>query len=634
MFTDMIGYTSLGQKNESLSLALVDEHRKIIRPILVRHEGREVKTMGDAFMVEFSNVLDAVRCAYDIQRAVREFNIGLPQEKRVQLRIGVHVGDVVEVQGDISGDAVNLASRIEPLAEGGGVCITRQVFDQVHNKLELPMESIGARSLKNVDMPVEVYKLVMPWEENNTLGQTRVDSRRIAVLPLVNMISDSSEEYFADGMTEELISAVSKIPELSVISRTSVMGYKNRTKRAAEICRELNVGTMLEGSVRKAGNRVRVAVQLIDANSDRHLWSENYDRNLEDIFAIQSDIAQNVASALKIRLVDAERDRIARVPTMDEEAHIFEMKGRAHMINGSEAESMTAIGYFEQAIRRDPHYVLPYAEMAQVYAQLGAQGIIPTKEVYSKVQELGKRALELDDSLAEAHLAMVLVHEYNLKFDASRKEIERALGLNPNSVYAHMFASIDFASRRQFEKSNAEVQRMLELDPLSPNTLNEAATVLLASGQPERALEIYKKVVSMDPRNSFAVGNIGWTYVELGRYEEAIAEIKKSIELENRTSPNALADLPLALTKAGRKDEAKDIVSEVVRFHEQRGTDPYPVARAYAAIGDSSEALEWLEKCYAVRSPGLRWVADDLNFKGMIDDPRFQTFVKKLGLLE
>ncbi|HXW37996.1 MAG TPA: adenylate/guanylate cyclase domain-containing protein [Nitrososphaerales archaeon] len=634
MFTDMVGYTALGQRNESLSLALVEEQRKIVRPILARHSGREVKTIGDAFMVEFSNALDAVRCAYDIQRAIREFNIGVPAENRARLRIGVHLGDVVESQGDISGDAVNLASRVEPLAEAGGVCITRQVFDQVQNKLELPMESMGAQALKNVETPVEVYRLVMPWEESKSVGQSRMDSRRIAVLPLVNMISDPSEEYFADGMTEELISAVSKVPELSVISRTSVMGYRNQTKRAAEISRELNVGTLLEGSVRKAGNRVRVAVQLIDANSDRHLWAENYDRSLEDVFAIQSDVAQNVAAALKIRLVEAQKEKIARVPTTDQEAHTLEMKGRAHMISGSEEEGMTAIGFFEQAIQRDPRFVLPYVEMAMVYSDLGFHGVITAKVASAKVQELANKAIELDESLAEAHLAMVLVHERNLEFDASRKEIKKALEINPNSLNAHQFAAVDFVSRRQFEKANAEVQWMLDLDPLSLATLNTGATVLLSGGNAERALELFQKAVSLDPRNSFARGNIGWTYVELGRYEEAVDQIKKSIEMEKRANPDAFPDLVLALTKAGRRDEAKEIVAELVRSYEQRGTDPLPVARAYAGLGETTEALRWLEKCYSEHSPGLRWVNVDINNHGFREDPRFQAFVKKLGLTE
>jgi adenylate cyclase len=255
MYTDMVGYTALGQRSESLSLALVEEQRRLIRPILGRHNGREIKTIGDAFLVEFPSALDAVRCAYDIQRATREFNISFPEEKRIHLRVGLHLGDVVESHGDISGDAVNVASRIEPLAEDGGVCLTRQVFDHVSNKFELPLSSLGPKALKNVSEPLEVFRMMMPWEKEAAETLPQLDSKRVAVLPFVNMSPDPNDAYFADGMTEEIISTVSGISGLSVISRTSVMSYKGATKRVKEIGKELEVGSVLEGSLRKAGTR-------------------------------------------------------------------------------------------------------------------------------------------------------------------------------------------------------------------------------------------------------------------------------------------------------------------------------------------------------------------------------------------
>jgi adenylate cyclase len=205
MFTDLVGYTALGQRNESLSLALVDEQRKLIRPILNRHNGREVKTIGDAFLVEFSSALEATRCAYDIQRAIKEFNISLPEERRVHLRIGVHLGDVLDSEGDVSGDAVNVASRIKDLADDGDVCLTRQVYDHVQNKFELPLKSLGPRSLRNVNTPVEVYRMQMPWGEKRVGQPAELDKKRIAVLPFANMSPDPADEYFADGLTEELI---------------------------------------------------------------------------------------------------------------------------------------------------------------------------------------------------------------------------------------------------------------------------------------------------------------------------------------------------------------------------------------------------------------------------------------------
>src|SRR5215831_1095485 len=225
MFTDMVDYTGLGQRNEPLSLAMVDEQRKLIRPILGKHHGREIKTMGDSFLVEFSNALDAVRCAYDIQRSSREYNFTQPIDQRIRLRIGLHLGDVEESQGDVLGDTVNVASRVQPLAEEGGVSVTRQVYDQVRNKFELPMTSLGVKSLKNVGVPVEVFRIEMPWKRENPDLQTgSLDTKRIAVLPFTNMSPDPNDSYFADGITEEIISTLSGVGGLSVISRTSVMG--------------------------------------------------------------------------------------------------------------------------------------------------------------------------------------------------------------------------------------------------------------------------------------------------------------------------------------------------------------------------------------------------------------------------
>src|SRR2546427_10198847 len=273
MFTDMVGYTALGQRHESRSLALVEEQRRLIRSILSKHNGREVKTIGDAFLVEFLSAMDAVRCAYDIQRTTREFNISEPVEHKLHLRIGVHLGDVVESQGDISGDAVNVASRIESLADSGGVCLTRQVYDQVQNKFELPMTSLGPKSLKNVDSSVEVNKMVMPWDDARANAPSGHDTKRIAILPFANISPDPADEYFADGMTDELIADLSKIGGIRVVARTSAMRFKGEKTTANQIGQELKIGSLIEGSVRKSKNRVRITVQLIDTQSEEQLWT-------------------------------------------------------------------------------------------------------------------------------------------------------------------------------------------------------------------------------------------------------------------------------------------------------------------------------------------------------------------------
>ncbi len=438
MFTDIVGYTAMGQRNESLSLALVDEQRKLLRPILNRHNGREVKTMGDAFLVEFPSALDAVRCGYDVQRAAREFNISVPDEGRLHLRIGIHLGDVVESQGDVSGDAVNVASRIEALAESGGVCLTRQVYDHVLNKFELPLISLGPKSLKNVSMPMEVYRMVMPWDDERQVLTTQLNKRRIAVLPFANLSQDQNDEYFADGMTEEVISTISKIEEIEVISRTSMMQYKKAPKPIKEVSRELDVGTVLEGSVRKAGNRLRVTVQMIDAERDRHVWADSYDRDLQDIFAIQSDIARRVAEALQVRLLSADRKRLEKPPTSNVEAYNLYLKGKFYSSRGSEEGFKRAIVYYEQAIEIDSNFALAYAELAYSYVQLGFFGMLPSREAGVTAKKYVEEAIRIDDSLAYAHLVMGrIIRNYDWDFAAAAREIMRAIELNPNLAEAY-----------------------------------------------------------------------------------------------------------------------------------------------------------------------------------------------------
>ena len=297
MFTDVVGYTHLSQANESLALELLEEHQRLLRPTFIAHGGTEVKTMGDAFLVEFRSALDAVVCAVEMQERMADRNSATAPSRKLEMRIGIHVGDVVHGAEDIYGDAVNVASRIEPLAEPGGVCISQQVFDQIRNKTEFKIDKVGEVRLKNVDLPLGVYKISTGASRGS--GDEPAGPRdRLAVLPFVNISPDPNDEYFADGLTEELISKLSEIKGLKVIARTSVMSYKRKEKKVSEIAAELGVGSIIEGSVRKAGDRIRISVQLIDPHTEEHLWSSNYDNKLDDIFAIQSDVASRVAASL------------------------------------------------------------------------------------------------------------------------------------------------------------------------------------------------------------------------------------------------------------------------------------------------------------------------------------------------
>lgn len=639
MFTDMVGYTALGQKDESLSVALVDEQRKLIRPILTRHNGSEVKTMGDAFLVEFPDALDAVRGAYDIQRATREFNISLPQDSRIHLRIGIHLGDVIESDGDISGDAVNIASRIEPLAEDGGICLTRQVFDQIHNKFDLALTSLGTQPLKNVSNPIEIFKMVMPWS-TAAEAPARPDLHRIAVLPFSNMSPDPNDLYFADGMTEELISTVSRIGGLKVIARTSVMGYKESSKKIGEIARELGVGNVLEGSVRKAGNKVRVTAQLIDAKSGDYMWSEAYDRNFEDIFAIQKDIARNVADALKVRLLTREPQQFHR-STESTEAYTHYLKGR-YFWNQKELEGLNkALKEFENAVQQDPGFALAYAGVADTHHMLGRNGHIAPKYEYPKAIENAQKAIALDPLLPDPHVTLAAIkQEYEWRWREAEQEFKDAIALNPSNPIAHSWYALCLGHMGRIQEGIAEATRGQELDPLSPRAHCAASEEYLFARRFDDAIAAAEKSLEISSNFAYALVCRAYAYVEMKKFDSAIADF---LEAERQYGARAIMGrLGHAYAVSGRKSEAtkilEELTSESKRIPPKSPFIPPPPDTAfdmglvYLGLGDKAKAIQWLDKATEEKTAEVIHFKCEPIYDGVRNEPGFRALINKIGL--
>ena len=630
MFTDMVGYTALGQKNESLSIALVEEQRRLIRPVLGKHGGREIKTIGDAFMVEFPNAVDAVRCAYDIQREIREFNMSLAFEKRIHLRIGIHVGEVVEDQGDISGDAVNVASRVEAIAEDGGVSLSRQVYDQVHNKLEFQFDSLGPKNLKNVSAPLEMFKMVMPWEGERGSSPTQLDKRRIAVLPFANMSPDPADIYFADGMTEELITSLSGVNGLSVIARTSVMKYKDGSKGASEVAKELKVGTLVEGSVRKAGDRLRITVQMIDGQTESHSWARNYDKRLDDIFAIQSDVAKQVADVLQVKLLSAEKKKLETAPTKNIEAYTLYLKGIYYLNRfwGEEKPLKTAVLHFEEAIANDPSFAGAYAQLAYAYDTMGWFGMMSSKTAYEKAKAYVEKALALDDSLADAHQVMGRVcRNYLWDFARAEKEFGRAIELSPSHSDAMGNQAMLKTFNRQSDEAVEMIKRAVELDPVSGRGAGYAGTVYLYGGRYDEAIEQFTRYLETDPGSPYAIGNIGLAHIQKGMVEEGLREV-----VEARQGQGAsLSDLSYAYGKAGKTEELRDLIKQMLKDVVGNDGLTIAVACAYANLGEVDEAIKWLEKAYEGRVGYLVAANNDFAFDAIRAEPRFQSLMRKLG---
>jgi len=631
MFTDLVGFTALSQRNESVALSILDEQRELLRPVFIRHDGREVKTIGDAFLVEFPSALSAVKCAYEIQKTTKEFNNSLPEERRVHLRIGIHLGDVVESQGDISGDAVNVASRIESLADSGGVCLTRQVYDQVQNKFELPLISLGTRLLKNVSSSMEVYKMVMPWDATVAALSGRRDASRIAILPFANISPDPADEYFADGMTDELIAVLSKIGGLRVVARTSVMRFKGEKATANRIGQELKVGSLIEGSVRKSKDQVRITVQLVDTESEVQLWTETYNRNLQDIFSVQSDIAQQVAKALEVRLGVRENSALRREQTQNPEAYSFYLKGRHRWNLRSESEINRAIKYFEEAIGRDPGYALAYAGLADCYSILGYYAFRRPVAVYPRAKELAEKALSLNESIAEPHASLgEVLMQYFFDWKRAGSELDRALELNPSYATAHFWRATHHMALGRTDDSLTQVRKAVELDPLSMIILTDAARNLYLARRYDEAINQYQRSLDVDPNFPIAHKGLAEVYAQIGKYDEAVSEIERAIALSGR-SIFILDDLGYIYARAGKREDARKVLEDLDKLANDEYVPSYGRAVICAALGNKEDAMNWLEKAYDERN-FLVYLKVDPAFDTLRKEERFLSLLDNMGL--
>ena len=626
MFTDIVGYTALTQRNEKQALQLLEAQWKLIRPVVSRYRGREIKTMGDGSLVEFDSALDAAECAGEIQKVLGEYNRGA--RDKILVRIGVHVGDVVHKGEDVYGDAVNIASRIMPLAEEGGAIISEQVYSQVRNKTLYRLEKLPAHRLKNVQYPVEVYRLRLPLEGGS---ESSAPKNRIAVLPLSNISPDPKDGYFADGLTEELITVLSQVRGLRVIARTSVDRYKSHDQGVAQISRDLGVGSVIEGSVRIAGDRLRVTVQLVDALNEEHLWAQNYDRKLDDIFSVQSDIAKQVAENLEVKLLAADKDRIGRRSLDNIAAYKDYLRGRTLLARRKKVEMKQAKELFEKSIKEYPNYAPAYAGLADTYYLLGDYAAMPSEEARQKSREYATKALKLDPDLAEAHssLGLNLFAEY--RFVEAKSEHERALELNPSYAMAHMWYAQCLGSLRRYDEQLEHLIIAEQLDPLSPVILWNEMLLMGLLGRKEEAWEKCERISKVDPGSARALTARAFCFdVVDGNPTRALEELEKYPELREET----FVIMSLATTSASLGDrEAAD--SWIKKLLDKPVTNAYAtstVAFVHLSLGDIDQFFAWANK--AVDNKMMELVNVELfpDMKPLLSDPRWKALRARANL--
>jgi len=684
MFTDMVGYSALSQRDDKLALELLEEHRQLLREIFPRFNGTEIKTIGDAFLIEFDSALEAAQCAIEIQRTLAKRNHDVTAERRIELKIGLHIGDVVHRGGDVYGDGVNIASRIEALAGAGGICVSMDVERQIRNALEARFEKLAPTELKNISVAMDLFRIVLPWEQRSKTepAETHVsgrsfpasrlawigtivlagvgvawwlahqsgksspsvstshatpgtaptaDQKSIAVLPFENLSRDPDNAYFAEGVQDEILTRLAKVADLKVISRTSTQRFKSAPSDLRDIAKQLGVTNILEGSVQKANDQVRVNVQLINALTDAHLWADTYDRKLTDIFAVESDIAKTVAETLQAKLTGSEKSLITKTPTVNPEAYELYLKGRFFWNKRTGADLLKSIDYFKQAVEKDQKYALAYAGLADAYVLLPPYGAASPSESFPQAEAAARKALELDDTLAEAHtsLGQVLLF-YDLDFAGSTREFERALALDPNYATAHhWYGGGPLLALGQFDRAITEGKRAVELDPLSLINNADLGWLYFNARRYNEAEAQARKTLEMDSRFYLAHYYLGEVLQFKGQLTEAIAEYKKAAELDD--DPFVLGLLAQAYAKLGQRDEALKMLGQLQELATRRYVTSYSFALVHIALGEKDKAIDWLERAYRDRAgPDIALIKVDPFLDPLRGHPRFEALVQKI----
>jgi adenylate cyclase len=634
MFSDMTGYTALMQQNEQLAKDKRRRVKEVLEASVSVHHGKILQYYGDGALSIFNSAIDGVNCAVEIQQT-------LQQEPKTDLRIGIHTGDISIEDEAIYGDGVNLASRIESLAVPGSIFISEKVFDEIRNQENLTAREMGYFELKNVIKPVRIFAidnkgLVVPARDA-LKGKTKQPANRLAVLPFVNMSADPENEYFSDGITEELLNALTKVDGLQVTSRTSAFAFKGKNTDIREIGIQLNVDRILEGSVRKAGNRVRITTQLINAADGYHIWSENYDRDLTDIFEVQDEISNIIANKLRENLtVKKPEEKLVKVPTQNLEAYTLFLKGLHFHNKLTPNDAKKAIEYFEKAIALEPDYAYAYAMAASGYAFLGGTGQMQPKEAFEVVHKYSDKALQLDSSLAAGYAAKGWAYLfYDWKWKLAYDSLQKAIELNPATTGAYQLLSIYYLITRRKKEAVDIMEKAFLVDPLSPVVNHFLAEVYHNAGRTDDALKQVESLLDMYPHMRIAMELKGWCFGAKGDWKKA-AEIFEEVYRLTKHPLKGLTPLGAAYAHLGETEKALECIRKI----EQRQVEEPGIvldadlAMIWWSLGEKDKAFYHIFQCVEKRMGPVAILIEHPMFKGVSDDPRYQLLKEKLNLVE
>ncbi len=638
MFTDMVGFSALSQRSETLALELLGEHRGIVRASLASHGGREVKTMGDGFLLEFSSALDAVLAAVEIQKALQTRNEGSPTERLIRVRIGIHVGDVLVREGDIHGDGVNVAARLEPLAVGGGICVSEDVARPVRNKLPYALVPLGPTELKNIDLPVSVFRVALPWDAGvaaapaaMVMANPAAPAKSVAVLAFANLSADRDNEYFSDGISEELLNVLAKIPELKVSARTSAFFFKGKQVPISEIARQLGVAYVVEGSVRKAGERLRITAQLINAADGFHLWSDTFDRDAKDVFAVQDEIAGLIARNLSIKL--AASPVAAR--SVNPEAHRLLLEGRYHLAQRTDDGFRRAEKALARAVEIDPSFAPPLAALGELYAvrsqfqAFSGRGADPVDR--ARAVDRIEQAMQLDPLLAEPYAVMALLLVNERRLPEAEVLFEKTFRLNPNNAIAHHWRANMRLLQGRIDEGLAGLEEALRLNPLSFITVHAYGAYLNYAGQFDQSLSVIDHSLSLRSEGHYGAGHSERALVllRLGRTDEAVAAARGVLQsIATAILTWSGGDAVYVLRAAGLADEADRFATDLLG-----AVPPGSYLRGYilCALGRCEEGLPLLETAPPIALARLYLLP---MLDPARDTPAFREWITRLGVGE
>ena len=633
MFTDIVGYTALMGEDEQKAFKLLSTNRQLQQPIIEHFGGKWIKELGDGVMASFTTVSDAVNAAIKIQEACTT-------AKDFQLRIGIHLGEVVFENEDVFGDGVNIASRIQAIATPGGIYISESVQNNVSNKKEILTKFVKEERLKNVKDPVKIFEVIIssfaePLPQTMSVQPKTSPGKSIAVLPFVNMSNDPEQEYFSDGMAEEILNSLSHVKDLKVAGRTSSFQFKGKNIDLREVGAKLVVATVLEGSVRKQGNRLRITAQLINVEDGFHLWSEKYDREMNDIFAIQDEIALAITEKLKITLLEKEKAIINKKPTENHEAYDLYLKGRFYS-NKRGPGIIKSFEYFQKALEKDPALSLAYTGMADAYCILSLYCLMPPHDAMPKARKYAEKAIQLQSSESEAYTSLAFISTfYDWNWMEAKKWFQRVFASNPDYAPAHYYYSyyLSFVERNNEAAINEAKISAEILEPLVPISHHILSLMYIMAERFEEGLHASNMAIELDENSYPGYRSLGLSLAGMKKYAEATDALKKAVTLSSR-QPLPLVELCRVYSFTGNIAEIQKIMDELIlRSKTEYISASYLCCVAYFS-NNVEKALEYLELAFDHRDSTIVCMNAYPLSSFIRTDKRFHPFLKRMKFPE